>query len=93
MFTEQKILKIIYCAAQLKDKAIITLLWDIGARIGEIGTLKIKHIKFDEYGAIVNIKSKTGYRRVRNVRHKHSEKLSIKISQKTGRKHMITYNE
>ncbi len=67
MLTEQDILEIINCAIKLSDKAMVALLWDIGARIGEIGTLKIRHIKFDEYGAIVNVKGKTGYRRVRAV--------------------------
>ena len=61
MLTEQDILEIINCAIKLSDKAMVALLWDTGARIGEIGTLKIRHIKFDEHGAIVNVKGKTGY--------------------------------
>jgi integrase len=67
MLIEDDILKLIKCAKKKSDKAIIALLWDIGARVGEIGNLRIKHIKFDEYGAIVNLKGKTGYRRVRAV--------------------------
>jgi integrase/recombinase XerD len=67
MLIEEDVLKMINCTQKKIDRAIIALLWDIGARIGEIGTLKIKHIKFDEYGAIVNLKDKTGYRRVRAV--------------------------
>jgi site-specific recombinase XerD len=67
MLNESDVLNLIENAENLRDKAIIALLWDIGARIGEIGTLSLKHIKFDEYGAIVNVKGKTGYRRVRAV--------------------------
>jgi len=67
MLTEEEILKMINCAKKKSDKAIIALLWDIGARVGEIGNLRVKHIKFDEYGATVNLKGKTGYRRVRAV--------------------------
>ena len=67
MLIEEDILKMINCAKKKSDKAIIALLWDIGARVGEIGNLRIKHIKFDEYGATVNLKGKTGYRRVRAV--------------------------
>jgi integrase/recombinase XerD len=67
MLIEEDILKMINYAKKKSDKAIIALLWDIGARIGEIGNLRIKHIKFDEYGATVNLKGKTGYRRVRAV--------------------------
>jgi integrase/recombinase XerD len=67
MLIEEDILNMINCAKKKSDKAIIALLWDIGARVGEIGNLRIKHIKFDEYGAIINLKGKTGYRRVRAV--------------------------
>jgi integrase/recombinase XerD len=67
MLIEEDILKMINFAKKKSDKAIIALLWDVGARIGEIGNLRIKHIKFDEYGATVNLKGKTGYRRVRAV--------------------------
>ncbi|TGC07023.1 tyrosine-type recombinase/integrase [Methanolobus halotolerans] len=67
LLTEDDILKLINEATNSRDKAIIALLWDIGARIGEIGSLKIKHIKFDEHGAIVVVDGKTGPRRVRAV--------------------------
>jgi site-specific recombinase XerD len=67
LLTEEDIKKMIDCAKKNRDKAIVALLWDIGARIGEIGNLRIKHIKFDERGATVNLKGKTGYRRVRAV--------------------------
>ena len=67
MLIEEDILKMINCAKKKSDKAIIAILWDIGARVGEIGNLRIKHIKFDECGATVNLKGKTGYRRVRAV--------------------------
>jgi integrase len=67
MLLEEDILKIISCAKKKSDKAIVALLWDVGARVGEIGNLRIKHIQFDEYGAIVNLNGKTGYRRVRAV--------------------------
>lgn len=67
MLTEEDILRMINCAKKKIDKAIIALLWDVGARVGEIGNLRIKHVKFDEYGATVNLKGKTGYRRVRAV--------------------------
>jgi integrase len=67
MLSESDVLYLIENAESIRDKAIVAILWDIGARIGEIGTLSLKHIKFDEYGAIVNVKGKTGYRRVRAV--------------------------
>ncbi|WP_292387987.1 tyrosine-type recombinase/integrase, partial [Methanosarcina sp. UBA5] len=67
MLTESDILKMIEHAKRKMDKAMIALLWDIGARIGEIGSLTIRHISFDEYGALISLRGKTGYRRVRAV--------------------------
>jgi integrase/recombinase XerD len=67
MLSELDVLDLIEHAEHVRDKAIIALLWDIGARISEVGTLTIRHISFDEYGAIVNVRGKTGYRRVRAV--------------------------
>ena len=67
MLIESDVLKLIEYAKHQRDKAMIALLWDIGARIGEIGTLNIRHLSFDEYGAIVNVRGKTGYRRIRAV--------------------------
>ena len=59
MLTEEEIIKMINAAPNTRDKAMIGLLWDIGSRIGEVGALKIKHIKFNEYGAVILINGKT----------------------------------
>jgi Site-specific recombinase XerD len=67
LLTESDVLKMIEYAKRKMDKAMIALLWDIGARIGEIGTLTIRHIYFDEFGALISVRGKTGYRRVRAV--------------------------
>ena len=49
----------------LRDRALISLLYDSGCRISEILTLKVKDVTFDEYGAILIVSGKTGTRRVR----------------------------
>ncbi|WP_049890857.1 tyrosine-type recombinase/integrase [Methanohalobium evestigatum] len=67
MLTEPEIKNLINTAKNKRDKALIGLLWDIGGRIGEIGHLKIKDIKFDDYGGIIKVNGKTGFRRVRAV--------------------------
>lgn len=36
-------------------------------RIGEILSLKIKNIQFDEYGIVLTVNGKTGMRRVRII--------------------------
>ncbi len=67
LLNEEDVLKMINESMNSRDKAILALLWDIGARIGEIGSLQIKHIKFDEHGAVILVDGKTGPRRVRAV--------------------------
>jgi len=67
MITEGEVNLMIDVATNKRDKAIIALLWDIGARIGEIGNLRIRHLKFDDLGAVVSLDGKTGPRRVRAV--------------------------
>jgi len=67
MVTEDEVKLMIEVAANKRDKAIIALLWDIGARVGEIGNLLIKHLKFDDLSAVVSLDGKTGPRRVRAV--------------------------
>jgi len=67
ILTENEILSLIDNATNKRDKALIALLWDIGARIGEVGTLRIKDLVFDDIGLIVHLNGKTGPRRVRAV--------------------------
>lgn len=44
MLTEPDVLNLIENADSIRDKAIIALLWDIGTRIGEIGTLSTSNL-------------------------------------------------
>ena len=67
LLTESEVLSMIDTTRNPKDKALIAVLWDTGARIGEVGTLVLKNIKFDEYGAEILVNGKTGMRRVRAV--------------------------
>ncbi len=51
-----------------RDRAMISLLYESGARIGEIGSMRVKDVSFDEYGAIVWLpKSKTVRIKIRVV--------------------------
>lgn len=67
MLTEEEALMLIGATPHTRDKALIALLWDAGLRIGEAGTLRIKNIAFDEYGAVLTVRGKTGARRVRII--------------------------
>src|SRR3989344_8717768 len=49
------------------EKAFIALLYETGARIGEVGSMKIGSISFDDKGAIVQLEGKTGKRPARVI--------------------------
>ena len=67
ILTQKEVMKLIKYASQVRDKAIISVLYESGCRIGEILTLKLKHIVFDEYGCLLNVNGKTGVRQVRII--------------------------
>ena len=43
------------------------MLYDSGCRIGELLTLRVKDIEYDDYGIRLTVNGKTGVRRVRTV--------------------------
>jgi len=49
----------------IRDKALLMCLYESGCRIGELATLRLKDVTFDEYGAILTVNGKTGHRQVR----------------------------
>jgi integrase/ribosomal protein L40E len=54
------------CTTQ-RDRALVTLLWDSACRLDEVMHLQIGHVQFDQYGAVIIVKGKTGERRLRLV--------------------------
>lgn len=67
LLTKEDIEKLVDAAENPRDKALISLLYETGCRIGEIASLQIKNISFDEYGAVLIVNGKTGMRRVRII--------------------------
>jgi len=67
MLTQQEIKQMIHKATHIRDKALISTLYESGCRIGELLDMKIKNVEFDEYGAVIRLHGKTGSRRVRLV--------------------------
>jgi len=59
--------KLIDTATNARDKALISVLYDSGCRIGELLTLRVKNVEFDDYGAVLHVNGKTGPRRVRII--------------------------
>ncbi|MFH1255758.1 MAG: tyrosine-type recombinase/integrase [Candidatus Diapherotrites archaeon] len=50
-----------------RDRAFISVLYESAGRIGEIGSLKIGSIAFDEFGCKISVSGKTGDRVIRCI--------------------------
>jgi site-specific recombinase XerD/ribosomal protein L40E len=67
LVTQEDIIKMIpFCISQ-RDRALLFLMWDSGARIEELLNLNVGSVQFDRYGAQVTLKGKTGMRRIRVI--------------------------
>jgi len=65
ILNESDISLMIENAKNIRDKALISVLFDSGMRIGELANLRIKHVVFkEEFAEIIAPEGKTGARRV-----------------------------
>lgn len=67
LITEKEVKKLIECAENSRDKAFVSVLYESGARIGELASLQISNVKIDEYGIILHVEGKTGSRPIRII--------------------------
>jgi len=68
ILTQDEIEKLIEACRNNRDRAIVATFYESGARRGELLEIQLKHVTFDENGAILNIqKGKTGSRRIRLI--------------------------
>jgi len=63
--SQDEVKRLVESAECLRDRLIIELLAETGARIGELANLRIRDVQFDEYSAILWLDGKTGRRTVR----------------------------
>ena len=69
LLTEDDRTKLLYaCDENARDRAFIDVHFEAGTRPGEILSLRIKHVKFDNVGAVIKVDGKTGPRPVRLIR-------------------------
>ena len=64
LLSEKEFLEIIRNCETIRDKALISTIAESGARVGEIASMKLKHVSFEEYGARLTINGKTGMRKI-----------------------------
>ncbi|MFC1803524.1 tyrosine-type recombinase/integrase [Thermoproteota archaeon] len=67
LVTEEEVKKLIEVAENPRDKAFVSVLYESGCRVGELASVQLKHVTFDDYGAILLVDGKTGRRRVRVI--------------------------
>jgi len=67
LLSEEEILRMAQAATTPRDKALLLVLYESGCRIGELLSLKMKNVSFDQYGAVLRVTGKTGDRRVRII--------------------------
>jgi integrase/recombinase XerD len=64
LLNEDEMRRMIQSCDNTRDKALVTVLAESGCRIGEVGILQIKHVSFEEFGARLTVKGKTGMRKI-----------------------------
>ena len=67
IISDEELNKLLSACRNDRDRALISMLYDSGCRIGELLTLRVKDLEFDYYGLRLTVKGKTGVRRVRVV--------------------------
>ena len=68
LLTDEDLTKILRACINPRDKAFFDVHYEAGTRPCEILSLRVKHVKFDNYGAVIHVDGKTGPRPIRLVR-------------------------
>jgi len=64
LLNEDEMMRVIQSCKCERDRALMAVLCESGCRVGEIGTIKIKHISLEEHGARLTVDGKTGMRKI-----------------------------
>jgi site-specific recombinase XerD len=67
LINKEEIKALVNNSKNARDRALFSVLYDSGCRIGEIINTRIKDLGFDEFGALLKVTGKTGFRQVRIV--------------------------
>jgi len=67
VITKEDLVEFVRWCDNFRDKAMVVTLYESAARIGEFININIRHLKFDEKGAVLVIEGKTGQRRLRLI--------------------------
>ena len=59
---EEEIKKLLGAATNPRNKALVAILTETGARVGEVGSLRVGDVYQDEHGFLIHLRGKTGER-------------------------------
>ena len=65
VLTRDEIQKLVDGCDTLRDRAMIMMYWDSGARLNEVLNLDLANLEIDRFGAVAIVDGKTGKRRIR----------------------------
>lgn len=64
LLTEEEVKHMIEVSTNSRNRAIISVLWDVGCRVGELLSMQVKHVNFEKQLTRITIQGKTGMRRI-----------------------------
>jgi integrase/ribosomal protein L40E len=67
LITQDEVDRLIHACTNKRDAALFATMYDSGARLGELFSLRIQDVTFDDYGALLSVKGKTGHRNIRVI--------------------------
>ena len=67
ILTPSEIKRMLAACSNQRNRALVHVLYESGARVGEVLGLKIGDVELDRWGAVLLVKGKTGMRRIRLV--------------------------
>lgn len=67
LLTEEDVKLLVSNAQNLRDKALLFTLYESGCRIGELASLQVRDVVFDDIGLVIIVDGKTGMRKIRLV--------------------------
>ncbi len=62
ILTEDEVARLIDAAQHPRDKCFVSMLYETGTRIGEIGGLRVGDVTKESYGYVLDVRGKTGTR-------------------------------
>lgn len=64
ILTQEEVKRMIETATNMRDKAVISVLYESGCRVGEILSMKLKSVEFNHVACSIMVNGKTGQRRI-----------------------------